>query len=340
MYNYHRQIPPAIPPSEMPGYIKGSDKFYYHLPRVINHPNYCIDRNGKVYHIPDGTEVAPQNEKIIIIENEVLDIDKALLAGYVGICGLPAVPRDIFPRNEQYIGRRCSALTYGYHKMDLSNINHNVMMLDNEEFRLIPFAQVPIAISRNGVVFNLGYNDFVMRSYASNAPVISMTIFEDQFHAMFPKESGNTHIWGIDRLVNIAWYNRLDAPNAFTTESADNVIANADAPIMDKIAALVAKGYQTEAIANILAIPYIAKEDRKRLSNTINKLRNDPARYADLRKRYGIPLRGGADAGKLSDRDVNDIRLALSRGISGIDLAQAYGVTPSMISKIKSGKRR
>lgn len=43
---------------------------------------------------------------------------------------------------------------------------------------------------------------------------------------------------------------------------------------------------------------------------------------------------------KLTDSSIADIRRDIARGVSGIDIARAHGVSESLISKIKHGKKR
>ena len=340
MYNYHRQIPMEIPASEIAGYVKGADRFYYHLPKVYGHPKYCIDRNGIVYSIPDGNVIQPISSAKIVLDGKTEDIDTLLVLGYIGVCGLNIVPRYIFPQNAQYIGRRCSALTYGFAKIDTTHIDDGYVTIDTEEFRFIPFTTVPMAISRGGVIFNLGYNDFMMRSFTGGNATISMSINEEEYAKMYPGETTKSHIWRVDRLTNMMWAQTNALHVTISADVNESDLADFNAPLMEKIAFLVAKNYTTEDIATALRIPYVLKEDKRRLVNTVYRLRNDPDRYTDLRNRYGIALQSGFRSGKLSDSDVSTIRDALDRGVSGISLAQEYGVAPSMISQIRTGVRR
>jgi len=82
--------------------------------------------------------------------------------------------------------------------------------------------------------------------------------------------------------------------------------------------------------------------DGDRKNNRATNLKYGTVRENALDKiAHGTLMRGeGHPSSKLSDAEVDEIRLALTRGEKGRSLAAKYGVSPALITYIKQGKVR
>jgi hypothetical protein len=83
------------------------------------------------------------------------------------------------------------------------------------------------------------------------------------------------------------------------------------------------------------------RDDDKSNNRPDNLYLGDPASNADDSVRNGGRLRGDRHPStKIKDFQVGEIRLALSQGKRGVDLARLHGVHRSTISRIKTRLRR
>lgn len=76
------------------------------------------------------------------------------------------------------------------------------------------------------------------------------------------------------------------------------------------------------------------------LNNAIDNLKwGTPQDNADDRSRHGRTRKGSSHPmAKLNDDDIVGIRLMLASGFSGVVISELYGVTPTSISSINTGR--
>ena len=380
MYNYLNYMPMPIPNAESPanqhgiGYDRSSryDRFQFHVPKVYGHPSYIIDRNGVVYNYDDTSIVEPIDRDTIILDGERCNIDRLLLYSFVGFLPLDVIPRDRVPNEQRYIGRRCSALTYHFDHIRRLTNEPTQYALDKVLFKRVPFQAHEILASENGVLYNATTGEFMLKTvnlgyycvtlairnqYTMSAPNIHQSaslrnggtiklnvLMYVTYHGEIPIGMQVDHIDNNklnDSANNLQLLTAVDNSRKSRTEGAR--VTGFTYDMNETIVRMLSEGKTNAEIAAALGLGYTDRHDKHRIATIVNKLRTLPGYYDDLRKQYGIDKYDKNNSypyKRLTDDEAAELKRLSAEGMSGIALAQKFGVSRATVSMIINGKRK
>ena len=296
-YNYHAFPPLPIPPNEIVnahGPYKEKKEAMAKLPRIYKHPNYCIDRNGVVYDYATGKHVEPISEDEIILDNTKLKIDYLLLWAFVGVSDLPVVPRSTYPKSSQYVGRRCSSLTYLVRASDVKEPKDDsgIYLINQEPYKKIPNVKRIIVINQMGCIYDVTADDFVMRIFYARSPYVMMDPTEEFIEKTKKK---NLNVWNVRSLLRDAWpENHRDEEifSPFPLKNASGEIIRTDNQLsydqIETIAKMLGEHAKKWEIAKAIGYDCSTEMQRKRLGQILYKVGKQPGYYEKLKEKYHL----------------------------------------------------
>lgn len=286
------------------------------VPTVLNcrtltyFPNYFIDRDGHVYRVDTNEMVQPESYDYIILDGVRCSIDTLLIQEYIGFMTSSIVPRSERPMNQSHWGYRSSKNTY--YVESIKPFEANSYLINGIEFKQIPIAEDRIVISRNGVAYDLGRGDFLMRHCNNGettiyfrrkpSPEIS-EIAPIRDHYSIYQLLYMTYCGPIkkdDRLVlsdpsnlfydisNIKLVTRTEFYRKLRQKQGGSNTWRPTFEQMNMVADAISKGWPNSEIANILELPYEDRNDKKRVASIVYKLRRQKNYYDELKEKYSL----------------------------------------------------
>lgn len=373
MYDYRQFIPLPYSQYELPSNRHGSgetrlekyDRFQFYAAQLPNHPSFCMNRDGIVYDYRTGAEVPfDRDNNHVILDGERLDVDILLLYNFTGILPFDIVPRDKIPISKYHIGRRSSKLTYLVKSIVFCKTDLSIVYINDLKFKRCPYAP-HIAVSVNGVVYDLKEKDFVMRTHRQGYASIYITIAD-----MHQAEPYGVHVRSM-RLSNLVFttytgpitpgyqvdhidncrYNDC-ATNLQLLTAVENTRKSREEGARDTgfsietnrlIAKMLSERKTNAEIAAALGRDYKTRQDKHRIASLVNKLRTQPGYFEDLRKEFNLgeyDPNNSYPFNRLGADMYEQIRAEAASGMKGAALARKYNVTPATISRIINRKTK
>lgn len=327
---------------------------------IPEYPDYWISPNGTVINVKTG-QIAPAiNRDHVIIDGVARKIDTLLVLAYIGNLPLPIVPTPDDRFRNKY---RNSTVTYlTPTKISMDPTSPNVFWMNDEiEFRMIPHARNRYIISFNGVIFDLVTRRFMRRNWHAGYASVSIAL----------GDAGNVvnqTMFNLCRLIYMAWIDP-DIPDNMEVDHIDSrrwnnradnlqLLTRLDNTRKSRFEGARKTPYTMEQIEHIfwmmeqnkpsveiaayLGVPYQTRKEKHRLNAQLHKMRSMDGYYDDMKQKYDVShydTNMNYPYKRLTEQEVAEIKEKLASGMTGRALAKEYGVAPSIISHIKTGKR-